>query len=451
MSGLLAGLVAGSFVSSLALLASRRHARLASRLAKVSSFGLAVLSLLLLFQAGDGASARMARIPGTEGAALVLKPPGAYLAIMAFGALALTQISHVGRFSSEGGAPCWPALAHLMCGLAVVALTVDQFLVRYIVLELIALCTIIALAFGLPMGRHDLLLWRRYLQFRLGDIGLILAILLLQRASGTFLIDEMLARATHLLPREQIPIALGGLLAVWVKMGLPPFHGWVIDSSLLPWQARTWVAGAALPLLGAYLLYRLRPVLLALGATPLLMVAGVVVLIWASGKIYQSGQRLEASVWWFVGHSAVGLVLAGTQAMNAFLLAFVPVRVVLCVVAARVPRRVGHTQVADGSRADANLNAWLDALTRAVLSLEQGLLEGGNRRLAEGIKALSRLSASVLEGRILEGLNRVAVRLARSIGRTLRDMHVGRLRRNLLWASLGLIVLVALSMATFAR
>jgi hypothetical protein len=64
---------------------------------------------------------------------------------------------------------------------------------------------------------------------------------------------------------------------------------------------------------------------------------------------------------------------------------------------------------------------------------------------------LFRWSALVLEERTLEGLNRGVVRLARSIGRTLQDVHVGRLRRNLLWASLGLIAVIAFSIATLGR
>jgi len=447
MIGLLVGLVAGSFGTGLALLALRRRTKLASRVAKVSSLCLAALSLLLLLQAGDGTSARVGWIPETETVALTLRAPGVYLAIMAFGALALAQTWRAGPSSPENGARYWSALAHLVCGLVVVALTVDQFLARYVVLELVALCTVVALALGIPGLRRGMLLWSRYAQLRLGDIGLILAILLLWRASGTFLIEEMLATATSLLPREQIPILLGGLLAVWAKMGLPPFHGWVVDSSLLPWQARVWVAGAALPLLGAYLLYRLRPLLVALGVTPLLTVVGIVILGWASAKLLRSGPRLGESAWWFIGHSAVGLLLSGTQSMSAFLLTFLPVRAVLCLAGARAPRRVERTWAVDGNGALAGL----DALVRGARILERDFLEAGNRLLAEEVKALFRWSALVLEERTLEGLNRGVVRLARSIGRALQSLHVGRLRRNLLWASLGLIAVIAFSIAAFAR
>ncbi len=160
--------------------------------------------------------------------------------------------------------------------------------------------------------------------------------------------------------------------------------------------------------------------------------------------------------------------------MSAFLLTFLPIRVVLCLAGARAPRRVERTWVADGNGALAGL----DALVRAARTIERDFLEAGNRLLAEGLLALSRSSASALEGRILEGLNRRSaegvrtlfrwsalaveertleglnrgvVRLARSIGRALQDLHVGRLRRNLLWASLGLIAVVAFSIAALAR
>jgi hypothetical protein len=133
--------------------------------------------------------------------------------------------------------------------------------------------------------------------------------------------------------------------------------------------------------------------------------------------------------------------------MSAFLLTFLPVRAVLCLAGARAPRRVERTWAADGKGALAGL----DALVRAARTIERDFLEAGNRLLAEGVLALSRLSASALEGRILEGLNRGGVRVARSIGRTLQDVHVGRLRRNLLWASLGLIAVIAFSIATLGR
>lgn len=451
MSGLMAALLAGTFATGLALLGTRGHARLTSALSVVSSLSLATLSLLLLSQTWGGAGGAVVCIPQTEGVALVLRPPGVYLAITAFWALALAQISRPGRFSLERGARCWPALAHLFCGLVVLALTVDQFLVRYVLLELVALSTIVAFALDTPARRHDLALWRCYLQFRLGDIGLILAVLLLNRATGTFLIDEMLTRATHLPPGEQIPILLGGLLAVWVKMGLPPFHGWLADGSLLPWQARVWVVGAALPLLGAYLLYRLRPLFFALGAFRLLTVAGVGVLAWVFARLRRSGLRPDASPWWFIGHGAVGLILAGTQAMNAYLLTFLPVRVALCALAGRAPKRDARATARDGSAPTPTLDVWLGAVLRLAQNQEPDFLEAANRWLAEGIRTLSRLSASIFEGQILEGLNRGAARVARTTGRTLQDVHVGRLRRNLLWASLALIALATVSVATLAR
>ena len=104
MIGLLVGLVAGSFGTGLALLALRRHTKLASRVARVSSLCLATLSLLLLLQTGNVASGGVAWIPGTDRTALVLKSPGVHLAVTAFWALALAQTWRAGPSIPENGA-----------------------------------------------------------------------------------------------------------------------------------------------------------------------------------------------------------------------------------------------------------------------------------------------------------------------------------------------------------
>ena len=70
-----------------------------------------------------------------------------------------------------------------------------------------------------------------------------------------------------------------------------------------------------------------------------------------------------------------------------------------------------------------------------------------NRGLATAIVNLSQKSAVVAEARGLEGMNRGAARLARSLGRTTQKTHTGRLRRSLLWASLGLVGLLIMALS----
>jgi len=441
VTSLLDGLVIASVGIGVLLLATRRYRR-----------GLAV-----------------AWIPGGGAIGLGLGPPGIYLAIGVFWTLALTLASSAERSPPCPAASRWPGLAFLFCSLVVAALTLNHFLARYVALELVVLCTILVFLVDTPLIRHGFPLWRRYLCFRIGDAGLTVAILLLWRFTGTFDIETMLANGLLMPLERQVLVLLGGLLAVWVKVGLPPFHGWMLDSSALSQDRRAWLAGVALPILGAYLLYRFGPWLVAVSILRVAVaVAGLLILLWLCVK-GALGQLADAGPRWLIGHGAVALMLVGTPLMNAYLLTFIPVRLGLCLLAARrrrsrvavVPRdwatqpgpygwllglanqderfeKCGLERVSRGTAAA------LASLSRlSAYAVEDMILEGVNRGTAAALASLSRLSAFAVEGVVLEGINQRVARLAWRAGRALQKRHTGRLRRNLLWASMGLVVLVA--------
>lgn len=513
MRGLLEGLVIGSMGAGVALLAVCRRGELVSdraglqRLASISSSTLAGLSLLLLPQVDGGPSLSLAWIPGVAAVSLSLGPTGTYLAVMVFFSLALTLIWNPERappapsadrsdlWGLHGLRDYWPGVAHVLCSLVVAALTLDQFLARYVVLELVALVTLLVLFVEISSAQNHFPLWHRYLQFRLGDVGLMLAILLLNRRTDSFLIEEMLrtyqSEAAPVLPLgKQVPIAFGGLLAAMVKMGLPPFHGWLLDSTTLSRQSYTWLSGVALPVLGVYLLYRLSPILVgAIALRVSLTIIGVVVLLWVligscrSAKARTSGQGSVRVVWGLVGHGAIALLVVGTRGimpqaiLDCYLLTFIPIRVVFCILTPQ--RRGGHVPGAFRSgvtllkldTADLPVR-WLLALGRGAAFLEERALEAANRGLVAAVMGLARIDASLIEDRletangslatavtkfarmdvylvehrVLEGINRWVARASRRVGRALQVRHTGRLRRNLLWASSGLAVLIAMAL-----
>lgn len=477
MRAWLGALVVGSIGVGLVLIVACRwrHQR-GVTLAKLTSSALALLSLPLLLQVGDGKSISLAWIPGIEAASLTLGATGLYLSVTAFFALALTLVWNCERPPPAGGSHYWPGVAHIMCGLVVAALTLDQFLVRYVVLELIALCTLLTFFVEIASARVSLPLWHRYMQFRIGDAGLMLAILLLDRSRGTFNIEGMLANP-HLLPLgSRVSIVLGGLIAAFVKMGLPPFHGWLLDSANLSWEKHIWLS-FALPVLGVYLLYRFAPLLMALdGLRVLLVIAGVCLMLWAFIKTRASGQPFERAPWLLIAHGAVALVLAGTPGIRMYLLTFIPVRVALCVLTARKWERFAPvlappqgnvvTLQPDGwllavagwderferrglervNQSVANTLLWLARASAS--SMEREILERMNRRMVSSILWLARTSASSMERKILDGTISWLTRLALGTGRALQSGHTGRLRRNLLWVSFGLIGLISLALLT---
>jgi len=145
-----------------------------------------------------------------------------------------------------------------------IAFLTEHFLLRYAALEGVGLCIVSASLALSPSGRRA---WNNtkltFLNFRLGDIGLLAAILLFYAHSGTFNISQNFNLAAELPITIRIVLTAGLLSAVWVKMAIWPLDFWADLCSFLPSIMRTWLVDLLMPSLGAYLLYRTSPLLLS--------------------------------------------------------------------------------------------------------------------------------------------------------------------------------------------
>ncbi|MDY7040563.1 MAG: proton-conducting transporter membrane subunit, partial [Chloroflexota bacterium] len=145
---------------------------------------------------------------------------------------------------------------------------------------------------GIRLARNS------YFILRVGDAGLLVAILMLMEASGTLSISPALEFAVNagrgtggvLDTASFYWIVAGFLLAVWVKLGGWPFHIWSQSGRRLSLASQTWLYATVMPNLGTYLLYRV---------TPLLALAGPL---------------RTAAFWLGAGGSALAALMALTQA-----------------------------------------------------------------------------------------------------------------------------------------
>jgi len=137
----------------------------------------------------------------------------------------------------------------------------------------VALCIVVPLVASPNWGADIHLAWNSYLLLRLGDAGLLIAILILMVASGTLSIDPALEFALRAgegvngaldAPRLSW-VVIGFLLAVWVKLGGWPFHLWSQPGRRLPLALQACLYATVMPNLGAYLLYRVTPLLALAG------------------------------------------------------------------------------------------------------------------------------------------------------------------------------------------
>ena len=145
-----------------------------------------------------------------------------------------------------------------------IAFLTEHFLLRYAALEVVGLCVV---GTSLALSRSGRRAWDNtklvFLNFRLGDIGLLAAIFIFYANSGTFNISQNFYQAAQLPLATRIILTIGLLSAVWIKMAIWPLDFWADLCSSLPPVLRTWLVDLLMPSLGAYLLYRTSPLLLS--------------------------------------------------------------------------------------------------------------------------------------------------------------------------------------------
>jgi len=383
--------------------------------------------------------------------------PGGWIAILT--AAALTGVLALSR--SE--APWSRELALVALAGANAAFLAGDFLTRYVALEVVGLAVGLApLTVGDPagMGRAR----RAYLWLRLGDAGLLIAILMLFEAAGTLAIEPALAAGEELPAARLVLVGVGFLLAVWIKLGAWPAHGWPNASNGASPALRTWLYGLAVPNLGLYLLYRTTPLVghhqvlapAAIGAGML----GLAVLL--DGAVRGPlGSRKPIALNAVLGCAAVVLASAAGKTPVVWLaILATPVRL-----AVWAPEGEFAGEDADAQEGSSDAIAWLGRLARSVSHVvEKGVLEGLIAGLFRSLTGAADLAYRVVERDELGVWQRVtgvarrtqrlshtddADRLLESAAQStlaislwLQRRHTGRLRRNVAWFVISLAAVV---------
>jgi formate hydrogenlyase subunit 3/multisubunit Na+/H+ antiporter MnhD subunit len=444
---LLPGLVLLYLVLGIVLMALPQCRRMAPTARHAPSLVLALGSLLLLLQIDQPSTVALRWIPMLEPAALEHGRTSIYIAVIVCWSLCWAQFSNRQPVPPKGDSGIWSGLSYLLCGLAVAALTVNQFLVRVALLDLVALAIIILLALYALPSALSLKALQHFLLLRLGDLALLLMVLILWQLSGTFHIDTALAAASATASGQSLLILLFGLLAVGVKMGVPPFDSWLRTAVDLPRGMGAWVVGGTLPLLGVYLLYRLQALIVSPYALAALAFLGVLYVAVGIEWLGREGATLgDRQVAWLTIHGGLGLLLSGTGAMGAYVLSFLPLRMALVMV---WQPRSAPTLASAAAEARPSL---LRQFSRAVGALEE-------RTLLPALRALGRVAREVAlrTGRLLEmDLFSRAIDWAADgalrFGGILQQMHTGQLHAYVLWVTvvLGGVLLSAALLASMA-
>ncbi len=401
---------------------------------------LSALALLLLPPVYTGETIfRVPWLPGVGDLGLYLTRNGFMLTAIMTGCLFLAAHPALQRKAPDLP-PFSAALLLLMLSAANIAFLSKNFLGRYVALEVVGLG--IALAPLLEVREGARLARWVYLLLRLGDVGLLLAILVLHRAAGTLDINAALSASLTLPPALLAWIVGGFVLAVWVKVGAWPLHFWREAAVVLGPASRAWSYAAVMPTLGLYLLYRITPLLPVVA--PLrtwLFWLGAGALLAAALRLIQ--RRAE----WVSPSVLLGAVIGGLAlclAADGFQSA------VWWLTLLNAPLHLAGEFIWT-SRAAA-LPTWPDflenGLQRLSSRLESTVETGGLEKVVMAAPRLILTSAQWIHHTVEEGgLERLIAAGAHGVirlGLWLQQQHTGRLRTNLGWAMLSLVIAILL-------
>ncbi len=341
--------------------------------------------------------------------------------------------------------PLLIALLLLAAAAAHAAFLSGHFLGRYVALEGVALCVMLAPLVDARLSRRMAvsLCVVVLVLLRVGDAGLLAAILLLFGAGGTLDIASALSAAPTLTLARSLWVGGGFLLAVWVKVGLWPFHLWLHAGHRLPFVARAWLYATVLPSLGLYLLYRVAPLLVdneilrmamfGIGIGGVAMMVGLAALRSTTGgwSLY-----LQAAL---AGASWIMAAMGDARAVWVSLLVWTPLRLLLVWIESGRAAQITE-QEAFGAE-DRWIDVLLDGAQWEYRFVEQPL-GGLDRRAAQGLMVGGQVIYHWVEQKGLEGLLRGTAGLVLRLSRRVQRAFTGQLRQNLLWIAISLIVAV---------
>lgn len=370
-------------------------------------------------------------LPGTGDLSLHVGGVGVYALIATAGCAFLARLlTLVADPPAENRASAlWVDVVWLVALAATnAAFLAGHFLGRYVVLEVAGLCVAL-----LPLlQRRDAAASRFvYILLRIGDAGLLAAILALMQAGGTLTIAEALHAGESLDAPRLGWVVAGLLLAVWVKMGAWPFQDWLCAGDMAASSAAAWLYGLATPNLGLYLLYRVTPLLLL--SMPLRLGAVVLGLIGVLLMAFRMASGRDPRALPVYANAALSgaLLLLAAGGAQAWLGIWLWVGTPLRLAAWRLWRaRIGSQPA---TLAEPDSERWLFRAAGALRWIENGIFERGLAIIVQGGLALAATLRRVVEQDGLEMVLRATVRGTRYVACQMQRLHTGRLRRNLAW------------------
>ena len=174
----------------------------------------------------------------------------------------LVQIYSQGYMAGDGGYSRYFAYMSLFTASMLGLILVDSILVLFVFWELVGLSSYLLIGFWFHRPAAARAAMKAFLVTRLGDLGLLLAIILIWTKTGTFDIGEIqtLAVTGAISVNVLTVFALGVFAGAAGKSAQFPLHVWLPDAMEGPTPVSALIHAATMVVAGIYLVARLFPV-----------------------------------------------------------------------------------------------------------------------------------------------------------------------------------------------
>ena len=174
----------------------------------------------------------------------------------------LVQVYSQGYMAGDGGYSRYYAYMSLFTASMLGLLLVDSILVLFVFWELVGLCSYLLIGFWFHKPEAARAAMKAFLVTRLGDIGFLLAIILIWTKTGTFDIGEIqeLAVTGAIGVNVLTLFGLGVFAGAAGKSAQFPLHVWLPDAMEGPTPVSALIHAATMVAAGVYLVARLFPV-----------------------------------------------------------------------------------------------------------------------------------------------------------------------------------------------
>ena len=196
------------------------------------------------------------------------------LVVVSFVAL-MVQIYSLGYMKGDSRYGWFYAVLSLFAASMLALVLADNFLLLYFAWELVGLCSYLLIGHYSHLRSAAEASKKAFITTRIGDVGLLIAIILLWRDGGTFNIQEIIAAAeagairTEVLTASVVLLLLGAM----GKSAQFPFHVWLPDAMEGPTPVSALIHAATMVVAGVYLIARTLPLFELVAGGPELILA----------------------------------------------------------------------------------------------------------------------------------------------------------------------------------